>query len=159
MKVPNQTESLLRDEIRKRLATLGMSQRELSRRISISRQTLQNVINHPEWSYSDATFAAIDAGLKWQMGTTRALHSGNRPDRFDGSTIEERINEYLRTILQRLREMDIDELEREVLMLEEESNETIRSNDPSRKLIDAQIARLVAALSHQSTGELREDAV
>lgn len=135
-----------------------MSQRELARRIDISRQTVHNVIYESDWGFSETTFDALDRGLKWHAGTARAFHQGN-PSSGEDRSIEERINEYLYTILQRLRQMDIDQLEREVLMLEEESNGRHANDDEVSRLIDAQIGRLVAALMHHDDREnVRSDA-
>ena len=60
-------------------------------------------------------------------------------------SIEERIDLYLEQILQRLTEMSIDQLEREVLILEEESGGFARDSETSR-LIERQIRKLVASL-------------
>jgi transcriptional regulator with XRE-family HTH domain len=154
MKQSANTPNVLGDEIKKRLVQLGLSQRELARRIGISRQTVHNVIHMPHWGFTEETFSALDYGLKWRAGTARAFHQGNvrARDEVGAMSIEERINEYLATILERLREMDIDQLEREVIMLEEEADRTSCGDSESRRLIDAQIARLVDALSHRSNG-------
>ena len=156
-KTPQST-SLLGEQIIKRLRQLGMSQRELGRRTGVSRQTVQNVIHRPHWGFSEETFAALDAGLKWEPGTARAFHEGIRDARERGiPSIEERINAYLTTILRRLGEMDIDQLEREVHMLEEESG-GISSSHASRRLIEKQIDRLITSLTNNRIGHNRSDA-
>lgn len=153
-KTPQST-SLLGEEIQKRLRQLGMSQRELARRSGVSRQTIQNVIHQPHWGFSDETFTALDIGLKWQAGTAKAFHQGFRNAREKGNplSIEDRINAYLMTILRRLSEMDIDQLEREVHMLEEDSSGTESSSHHSRRLIEKQINRLVNSLTTNHRGD------
>ena len=72
--------------------------------------------------FADSTFEAIDLGLKWEPGTSRAFHQGITNAReVVGKSMQERVNEYLEQILSRLITMTIDELEREVIMLEEEA--------------------------------------
>lgn len=114
--------NLLGEQIAKRLEQLGMSRREFCRRFQISRQTMHDLEHATGKGFADSTFAAIDFGLKWNDGTAKAFHEGIENAReLMGMTMEERINAYLEAILSRLVTMTIDELEREVLMLEEEA--------------------------------------
>lgn len=114
--------NLLGEQIAQRLDQLGMSRREFARRSNISRQTLHDLEHSQSKGFAESTFDAVDIGLKWEPGTAKAFHSGNRHAReVIGPTKEERVNEYLKAILSRLVTMTIDELEREVLMLEEEA--------------------------------------
>jgi DNA repair exonuclease SbcCD nuclease subunit len=88
--------------------------------------------------------------LKWKPGTAKAFHERKGIEvESDTETIEQRIDQYLMEILQHLRNMGLDQLEREVLMLEEEANTGKVSHESTRARIDARIARLVAALSEK----------
>lgn len=151
--------TLLATEIQKRLSQLGMSRRELIRRINISRQTLANVEHGAYENFTDHTFSEIDKGLKWEPGTAKAFHQGNQQAR-DVISPEERIENYLTQILARLAEMNVDELEREVLMLEEESVGRLaaRNLQPS-KAIDMHIKQLVSLLLRESNREHHRDVV
>lgn len=114
--------NLLGEQIANRLIQLGMSRREFCRRYQISRQTMHDLEHTTGKGFADSTFAAIDFGLKWPDGTAKAFHDGVENAReLTGPTMEERIIQYLEVILARLVTMTIDELEREVLMLEEEA--------------------------------------
>jgi len=154
--------TLLGLKLAKRLAQLGLSRRELSRRINISRETLNQLEHNPHKGFADSTFRALDQGLKWQAGTSRAFHSGNENARQDvgGMPVNERIQDYLEQIIKHVSAMNIDELEREVIMLEEESFGRIPArNVKTSKLVDAQIKALVALLtSSQKSGGTRKDA-
>lgn len=149
-KPPNRA-SVLGHEIDNRLVQLGYSRREFARRANIGRQTLQDIIHNPGKRISGKTFDALDSGLKWQTGTARAFHAGNTKARDAGASVEQRINDYLLQILQRLAAMDIDQLEREVLILEEESGGF--SDSATSRLIERQIRKLVASLITDSNGE------
>ena len=149
-------------EIDKRLAQLGLSRREFSRRANIGRQTLQDIVHNPDKGIADTTFVALDSGLKWQAGTARAFHQGitNARDIVGEMSIEQRINEYLVQILQRLGEMDIDQLEREVLMLEEESGENPPQDSETVQLIESQVRKLVDSITRDPNGgEPSRDAI
>lgn len=143
---PQPRGSILGPQIEKRLAQLGLSRREFARRANIGRQTLQEIIHDPLHRISDKTFAALDKGLKWEAGASKAFHEGNPNARIVvGMSTDERINGYLLQILVRLAQMDIDQLEREVLLLEEESGDIPRESETSR-LIEQQIRHLVKSL-------------
>jgi transcriptional regulator with XRE-family HTH domain len=113
--------SLLGEQIRKRLTQLGMSRREFCRRFNISRQTMHDLEHATGKGFAESTFHAVDIGLKWEPGTAMQFHRGNKKAREVGVTVEERINNYLTNIVSHLLTMTIDDLEREVLMLEEEA--------------------------------------
>jgi transcriptional regulator with XRE-family HTH domain len=153
MKNPRTRGSILGREIDKRLVQLGLSRREFARRANIGRQTLQDIIHDPNKRISERTFAALDHGLKWEAGVSKAFHAGNQQarDKVGAMSIDERINGYLLQILQRLGEMNIDQLEREVLLLEEESGDYSRDSETSQ-LIERQIRRLVASLLNPNSG-------
>ena len=133
-------------EIRNRLAQLAMSQRELARRINISRQTVQNVLHGTYDQFTEQTFAALDEGLRWTPGTARAFHEGTELPKGEHLTIEQQINAYLVSILERLGEMDLDQLEREVLILEDESRGIEPPDSHATRLIRKQIAHLVDSI-------------
>ena len=140
--------NLLGEQIDKRLRQLGMSRRELSRHVPISRQTLHELEHNPGKGFAESTFDALDHGLKWEPGTAKLFHQGNHMARNHAgdASIDERIDEYLRRIIARLAEMDIDQLEREVLMLEEESYGQIPArNVKTSKLVGRHIEKLLKA--------------
>lgn len=158
---PTTGASLLGTEIDKRLAQLGLSRREFARRANIGRQTLHKIIHNPEKQILDSTYAALDSGLKWQAGTARAFHEGNpnARDMVGAMSTEQKVNEYLVQILQRLSQMDIEQLEREVLLLEEESGDTPRDSE-SVQLIEMQLRKLVDSLMpHPTGGKPKRDAI
>lgn len=148
---PGTGDSVLGIEIDKRLTQLGFSRREFSRKANIGRQTLQDIIHDPNHRISERTFAALDIGLKWEAGTAKAFHEGDQHAR-DRQSVDERINTYILQILQRLAEMSVDELEREVLILEEESIGFCHDSETSR-LIERQIQKLVASLLDPHDGD------
>jgi predicted DNA-binding protein (UPF0251 family) len=152
MNKPLTRSSLLGHEIDKRLAQLGLSRREFARRANIGRQTLHEIIHNPDKRIADATFVALDNGLKWQAGVSRAFHQGvsNARELVGAMSTEQKINDYLIQILQRLAQMDIDALEREVIILEEESGET-RDSETSQ-LIESQVRKLVDSLMQNPHG-------
>lgn len=138
--------SILGHQIDQRLVQLGLSRREFARRANIGRQTLQEIIHNPDKRISDKTFASLDRGLKWSAGTAKAFHQGNENARADiAKSVEDQVTEYLVQILNRLADMDIDQLEREVLLLEEESGDMPRDSE-TRRLIELQVQKLVATL-------------
>jgi len=150
---PHDGDSILGPEIDKRLAQLGLSRREFARRANIGRQTLQEIIHNPNKRISERTFVALDKGLKWEAGVAKAFHRGQMDarDTVEGVSIDESINSYLLQILQRLAEMSLEQLEREVLILEEESTGKKGDSEISR-LIDRQIRKLVASLVNPNSG-------
>lgn len=136
-------------EIAKRLQQLGLSRRELSKRVRISRQTLHLLEHEPGRNFANTTFEQLDIGLRWEPGTAAAFHKGNIHARVKGGkSMDAQVNAYLNAILERLAEMDIDALEREVLMLEEEAlgDSAIRDAKSSR-VIASKIACLQKALA------------
>lgn len=142
--------SILAREMKKRLEQLGMSRRELSRRVSISRQTLHELEHNPNKGFTNATLCELDKGLKWQAGTAKAFHEGK--DIVGDMSTEQRIAQYLTDIVQRLAGMSVHDLEREVLMLEEENFGPIKTrNVQTSKLIDEAITKLVALLPKNGT--------
>lgn len=158
MRNPDTRTSLLGGEIEARLTQLGLSVREFARRANIGRQTLHEIIHNPDKRISDKTFAALDAGLKWEAGASRAFHEGipNAREQL-GTLTEQRINDYLVQILQRLGQMDIDQLEREVLMLEEESEDTAHPSE-STQFLKLQVRHLVdSLLPHNSLSARGKD--
>lgn len=137
--------TLLGEMIAKRLTQLGMSRREFCRRFNVSRPTLHDLEFNREKSFAPSTLAAIDEGLKWEAGTSYAFHVGAEPEL--GLTDTERIESYLEQIVSRLLTMDIDELERETLMLEEELyGRPLASDEASLEVVRATVARLVEAM-------------
>jgi transcriptional regulator with XRE-family HTH domain len=139
--------SRLGEQIAKRLAQLGMSRRELSRRIPISRQTLHLLEHEPERNFAPSTFAHLDQGLKWAPGTAKGFHEGTNADPHSDESLQQRIQRYLNEILSHLENMDIDQLEREVLMLEEDAyGRDMSCDDSSSDAIRRTISRLRQAL-------------
>lgn len=144
-----QHESFLGIQIADRLRQLGMSRRELSRRVQLSRQTLHLLEHEPERNFADFTFEQLDIGLKWEYGTARAFWVGEIKSRHRGENMDEQVSAYLRKILRRLETMDIDQLEREVIFLEEEAYDLDTRNHPSTEIIGRMISRLLAALADE----------
>lgn len=142
------TRSLLGQMIANRLDQLGMSRREFSRRYGISRPTLHDLEFNWDKDFAPSTFEAIDRGLKWQAGTAYAFHTGKEDARErHGMTTEQRIEAYLQSIVQRLITMDIDELEREVLMLEEELyGRALRNDEASNQVVRETVDQLLRAM-------------
>jgi pantoate kinase len=66
-------------------------------------------------------------------------------------SVEQRINEYLVQILVRLGQMDLDQLEREVIMLEEESTDSPIESE-TVQIIESQVRKLVDALLRDPNG-------
>lgn len=139
--------SLLGEAIAKRLDQLGMSRREFCRRFNISRPTLHDLEFNRDKEFASATFEAIDTGLKWQAGTARAFHMGKEDAQFGNMSIEDRIHAYLEQILARLITMNIDELEREVLMLEEELyGRPLSTDEASLAVVRETVSKLLTLL-------------
>lgn len=148
----------LGDAIDKRLRQLGLSRRELSRRVCISRQTLHELEHNPNKGFAESTFRELDTGLKWEPGTAKAYHQGKPLAReMSQSTINDRIETYLVRIMERLEAMDIDQLEREVLLLEEESNEHLTARDlATNELVARHIRALRNSWVHRKRGKCGE---
>ena len=128
-----------------------MSRREFSRRFNISRQTLHELEHNPDKQFAPETFQAIDHGLKWQSGTSLLFHEGNPRAReiIAEMSEEERIQDYLTMIMGHLIRMNIEDLEREVLMLEEEAYGKQHPEMPpleTNERIRRAIQQLVAAM-------------
>jgi hypothetical protein len=139
----------LGQEITKRLAQLGMSRREFSRRNKLSRQTLHSLEHSYNKGFAPSTFDAVDVGLKWPSGTAKAFYEGiaNAKDLLGGSTTEELIREYLSSILGHVCQMNLEELEREVLMLEEETfGRPLPTSEESLNVIRETVNRLTNAM-------------
>lgn len=139
--------SRLGEQITKRLGQLGMSRRELSRRVNISRQTLHFLEHEPERNFAPSTFEELDRGLKWSPGTARAFHDGIL---LGGNDMNVKVVKYIKSILAHLESMDIEQLEREVLMLEEESYGRESAANPSSTEISRIISKLMTALADES---------
>jgi transcriptional regulator with XRE-family HTH domain len=142
-----QKRSLLGEMIANRLNQLGMSRREFCRRFNVSRPTLRDLEYNSEKRFAAATFEAIDQGMKWQAGTAYAFHIGQEPE--NGIPLHERIETYLEEILQRLLTMTPSELEREVLMLEEELyGRPLASDAMSLAVVRETVSKLLAAMTN-----------
>jgi transcriptional regulator with XRE-family HTH domain len=123
MATSQETPSLLGEQIARRLAQLGISRRELCKHIHLSRQTLHRLEYEMNRHFARSTFEILDKGLRWPIGTAEAYHSGiaNAKDLKGGWTTEELVNDYVASILRHVASMSIEELEREVLLLESEA--------------------------------------
>lgn len=135
----NEPTTVLGEALRKRLDQLGMSRRELARRSGISKQTIHD-IEHSDRGFHPSTLTAIDQALRWEPGTAFALSCGET-ERDSGEAIEAKVTRYFADIIKHLATMNADELERELLMLEEESFGRTFSN--SADAIEAYDARLI----------------
>jgi transcriptional regulator with XRE-family HTH domain len=140
-----ETRTLLGVEIRKRLKQMGISGRELCKAINLSRQTLHSLEHESGRGFAPTTFEAIDRGLFWPMGTAEAYFRGvvNAKDQIGGWSVEERVSNYLQSILKHLATMTVDELEREVLILETESyGRPLRTDSEALAVIRETVRRL-----------------
>lgn len=107
-------------------------------------------------AFVSSTFDAVDEGLKWPKGTTEGFYRGiaNARDLKGGSSVEELIDQYLASILSHVLAMDLQQLEREVLMLEEEMyGRTLPTDEEALAVIGETVQRLRNALMH---GPLRK---
>ena len=121
MALPRHTESttpeprtLLAREFAKRIATLGISRRELTRRVDISRQTIHHIENEGRTDLRPSTFAAIDKGLHWRPGTALALANGDGSalEHSDRLTIEDREDATRWRLVARIYSMELEDLDR-----------------------------------------------
>lgn len=127
--------------ILQRLIQLGISRRQFCMSIGISRQTLYEIEHQGKVNLQPATAQAIDEGLHWQPGTTLAIANGESISRPD---LAERIDGYMKRILERLSLMTVDELERESIWLEQELfGRTATDMDESIKLIREAMKRII----------------
>lgn len=141
--------NLLGKEIGKRLEQLGMSRREFNRRFKLSRQTLHSLEHSSDKRFAESTFQQIDVGLKWPPGTAKGYYEGiaNAREIVGGQTAEELIRQYLDSIVSHVYSMSLEELEREVLMLEEETfGRPLPTSDESLTVIRETVNRLTNAM-------------
>jgi len=144
-----QTPNLLGKEIAKRLEQLGMSRREFNRRFHLSRQTLHSLEYSSGKRFAPSTFQQIDVGLKWPSGTAKAFYEGvaNAREILSGQSSEELVKQYVESIVAHIYAMSLEELEREVLMLEEESyGRPLPTSEESLSVIRETVARLTNAM-------------
>jgi transcriptional regulator with XRE-family HTH domain len=143
-----QPTNLLGEEIAKRLKQLTISRREFSRRFKLSRQTLYALEHGSGKAFAASTFEAIDRGLKWPTGTAKGFYDGiaNAKDISGGSSKDELVRAYIAEIVKHVYVMSIDELEREVLMLEEEAFGRPLPDTESVTVIRETVARLSNAM-------------
>lgn len=119
-KARNEPTTVLGEAIRKRIDQLGISRRELAKRSGISKQTIHD-LEHMNRGFQSGTLIALDRALKWEAGTALAFHIGDESARDGGESIDTKVTRYFNGIMAHLATMTTDELERELLMLEEES--------------------------------------
>lgn len=149
---PTQTTSgtLLGRMVMQRLEQLGVPRRTFCIKSGISRQTLYEIEHQGKVNLMPATLKAIDCGCYWEPGTAARYATGD--DTVD-KPAEERIDEYIRRILERLSVMTIDELERESIWLEEELFG--RNSDDmadSVRLIREAYERIIPSISREAKG-------
>lgn len=97
-----------------RLATLGMSRRELCRRTGLSRQTLHKIENLNHTNLDPKTYATLDEVLYWKPGTTFALAKGDGRLLMDADILirDEESGKLTRwELVERITKMTIDELD------------------------------------------------
>lgn len=148
------TQTLLGEEIAKRLDQLGYSRRTFCKTFGLSRQTLNALEHDNQKSFSPKTFDTLDEGLKWPKGTAEAFYRGiaNAKDELGGWSAEERVDYYVKSIVTHVMSMNIDELEREVLMLEEEQyGRTLPTDEEALVVIRETVQRLGNAIVHRPT--------
>jgi transcriptional regulator with XRE-family HTH domain len=160
MKPTTKKRSLLGQMIANRLEQLGMSRREFCRRFNISRPTMHDLEYNWDKDFAASTYEAIDKGMKWQAGTAYAFHTGKEDAREQlGIRTEEMIESYLEQIVQRLIIMDVNELEREVLMLEEELyGRPLNTDEASIDIVKATVGNLLRALNRPKEATNNHDA-
>jgi hypothetical protein len=115
----NTSGTLLGRMVQERLRQLGVSRRQFCISNNISRQTLYEIEHQGKVNLMPSSLVAIDKGCHWEPGTAARYAVG---DTNVGSELsnEERVENYLRKIMERISLMTIDELERESIWLEEE---------------------------------------
>lgn len=125
--VPADRAGNLGDEMRKRLAQLGLTRRELARRTGLSRQTLHNIEYGTTVDYRPQTLAVLDRGLMWQPGTSASLVAGESLIVAQSATLSpaNHVRAYRWRIVEKLQSMSLEELERLISFLE--SDETLIS--------------------------------
>ena len=147
----DQTSNLLGEQITKRLAQLAMSRREFCRRFSLSRQTLYALEHSSKKGFHEETFAIVDEGMKWPEGTAKGFYNGFADAKDRNLTTEDLVREYVGAIVRHIYTMDIEQLEREVLMLEEEAfGRELGPNDESIAVIRETVERLSQAMMTDS---------
>lgn len=143
----NEPTTLLGEAIRKRINQLGISRRELAKRSGISKQTIHD-LEHSQRAFKGSTLMAIDQALKWKEGTALAFHTGDDPNRDGGESVEAKVTRYFNAIMAHLATMTTDELERELLMLEEESfGRTFPNSADAMVAYEARFKTLASQLS------------
>jgi hypothetical protein len=110
--------TLLGRMVMERLRQLGVSRRSFCANNNISRQTLYEIEHQGKTNLMPASLMAIDQGCHWEPGTAARYASGDATA--NDSPVGERVDWYVRVILERVSHMTIDELERESIWLEEE---------------------------------------
>lgn len=109
--------TLLGTRIIERLTQLGVSRRQFCIANNISRQTLYEIEHQGKTNLMPHSLMAIDTGCHWEPGTAARYASG------ESISVEQpadRVDEYIRRILDQISRMTVDELERESIWLEDE---------------------------------------
>lgn len=141
--------SLLAREFTKRIEQLGISRRELTRRVNISRQTIHHIENDNRTEMRPSTYAAIDKGLHWRPGTALALSQGNADvlAESDTMTLEDRTDATRWRIVARVYSMTLDELDRLVGMIDGNMQTNGHSEDDELAMLRGRLEALETRLS------------
>lgn len=91
---------------------------------------------------------ALDQALKWGEGTALAFHLGDEHAMDGGIAIEQKVTAYFNAIIRHLATMNVNDLERELLMLEEESfGRTFPNSEEAIVAYEARLEMLAKQLS------------
>lgn len=143
--------TLLGRMVQQRLMQLGVSRRSFCMNNNISRQTLYEIEHQGKTNLMPASLRAIDQGCHWEPGTAARYASGDDSVGND-SPVGERVDWYVRVILERVSHMTIDELERESIWLEEELfGRNSEDMAESVKMIRDAMQRIVPTLHGKGT--------
>lgn len=110
----------LSEAFTRRLAQLGLSRREFSRRSGLSRQTVFHIEIENRTDLAPATFAALDDALRWPTGQAYAL-AKNEPLQHVESE-DDRANALRWAIVQRLTTLSLEDLETMVYQWADDTN-------------------------------------
>jgi transcriptional regulator with XRE-family HTH domain len=130
----------------KRMEQLGMSRREFERKSGLSRQTLFKIENNQHVKLEPRTLALLDEFLKWVPGTALALSQGDASAVNDADilTRADREKAYRWSIVERLTNMSLEDLETLVAVMEQRAlGQAAESATQHVELVTAQLDRMM----------------
>lgn len=137
-------QSLLGQEMARRLKQLGISRREFVHRSGISRQTLHKIEHEGHTELRGNTYALLDEHLKWSPGTAVSLAEGivSAVEQADALTRVDRESAYRWRIVERLQALSLEDLERVVAIMEREILGAPMTTDEHLDAMDAKLAEM-----------------